>query len=271
MKIPRVLTIAGSDSGGGAGIQTDLRTMAYHGCFGMSAITAVTAQNTQAVVAIEPVSAPLIRQQIQAVVNDIGVDAIKIGMLPSSEIIEVVTEELEKITHIPIVLDPVMVSTSGSRLIDAKAAESLIKKLFPLSTVVTPNLIELEALTKKRTMLNGDIEEAGVMLLECGAKSALIKGGHRDDGTANDCLILSEGPLWFRQSFINTKNTHGLGCTLSTAMACFLAKGCSIPEAIQSAKAFITECLSSFKDTTLGHGNGALFPTLLTPVCGGRS
>lgn len=270
MKTPRVLTIAGSDSGGGAGIQADLRTMAYHGCFGMSAITAVTAQNTQGVVAIEPVSVPVIQQQIQAVINDIGVDAIKVGMLPSSDTIEVVAEELGKLNHIPIVLDPVMVSTSGSRLIDDNAIIGLLEKLFPLSLVVTPNLIEAKVLTSNPIVSDADIEAAGIKLLESGTKSALIKGGHRDNGTANDCLISTKGPLWFRQSCINTKNTHGSGCTLSTAIACFLAKGYSIAEAIQNAKAFITECLSSFKDTTLGHGYGAVFPTILPLVCKGH-
>jgi len=261
MKIPRVLTIAGSDSSGGAGIQADLKTIAYHGCFGMSAITAITVQNTEGVIAIEPVSVSVIQQQIQAIAGDIGVDAIKIGMLLSLEAIEVVAEELGKIGKVPVVLDPVMASTTGARLIDDKAVACLIEKLFPLSLIITPNLVEAQTLARVTVNSDADIKRAGEILLEFGPNSVLIKGGHRDNQTANDCLVSNGGILWFRQNVIDSRNTHGTGCTLSTAIACFLAKGYSFPNAVRAAKAFVTECLYTFKSASLGHGYGAVFPT----------
>jgi len=258
MHIPHILSIAGSDSSGGAGIQADLKTIAYHGCFGMSVITAVTAQNSHGVIAIGPINPKLIDQQIQSVIHDARIDAIKIGLLPSIDAIDIVANKLKKIDHIPVIIDPVMISTSGFRFLSEKILSYLAEKLFPLSQIITPNLSEAEALIGKPIISNDDIEKAGYELMNFGPNSILITGGDRSDESADDCLITSEGTIWFRQSKIRSKNIRGTGCTLSSAISCFLAKGYPLSISVRAAKAFITECLSTFQEASAG----AVFPTI---------
>jgi len=263
MMIPRVLTIAGSDSSGGAGLQADLKTIAAFGCYGMSAITAVTVQNTQGVFAIEEMSPELIQQQIQVVVNDIGVDVVKIGMLYSPESIEIVAEELQKLGDIPVILDPVMKATSGSSLIKNLAQEYLIEKLFPLSLLVTPNIAEAEALARMSITSDKDIEKACNKLAKLGPKNVLIKAGLQPNDHANDCFFSDGSITWFEQTPIDSQNTHGTGCTLSAAIASCLARGLSLSSAIREAKTLITDSLTQFADFSLGKGNGPVLPTIL--------
>jgi len=260
--LPRVLTIAGSDSGGGAGIQADLKAIIAHRCYGMTALTMVTAQNTQGVTAVASLTPLMVKEQIHAVVEDIGVDAIKIGVLHNAEIIAVVNEELRKIPEIPIVLDPVMVATSGDFLVDETAKNAIVEKMFPLAMLVTPNLVEAEVLVG--TTLNTDEEtaQAALKLLEMGPQAALIKGGHRKDGKAYDCLATAEGVHWLYTDRIETSNTHGTGCTLSTVIACYLAKGEKLIDAVRKAKDFISYSLERNKEVSIGQGNGPVLPML---------
>ncbi|MEH7392229.1 bifunctional hydroxymethylpyrimidine kinase/phosphomethylpyrimidine kinase [Bacillus sp. JJ1503] len=247
------LTIAGSDSGGGAGIQADLKAFAAQGVFGMSVITAVTAQNTQEVRSVQNIDLSIIRDQIEAVFDDIQVDAVKIGMLSTAETVEVVARSLQKYKPKYIVLDPVMVSKGGHHLLQKEAMSALKEILIPLSTVVTPNIPEAEVLTGSKINCEEDIKYACVVIKALGAGSVLLKGGHLS-GEPNDLFFDGNSFQWIKGERIHTKNTHGTGCTLSSAIAANLAKGESLLETIRSSKNYITTAIKHSLE--LGHGHG---------------
>lgn len=254
-KYTRLLTIAGSDSGGGAGIQADLKTFSALGCYGMSVIAALTAQNTTAVTAIYPVSAEFVKQQIDAVLSDIGADAIKIGMLSTPEVIETVAKSLKEYPIDKIVLDPVMVAKSGDKLLHDNAIEALIQYLFPLATIITPNLKEAEVLTKMSITNKDDMLLAGKKLLSYGCKNVILKGSFYKDDILPDLFISNESePLWLDSARIDTINNHGTGCTLSSAIASYLGQGQSILDAVKLAKTYITEAITDGAFYRLGKG-----------------
>lgn len=253
----RLLTIAGSDSGGGAGIQADLKTFSALGAFGMSAIAALTAQNTLAVTAIHPVPPDFLQKQIEAVLDDIGVDAVKIGMLATPDLIAVVAETLARYDVKNIVLDPVMVAKSGDRLLQENAIDALRERLFPLASVITPNLSEASVLLGRRILMESEMERAAKDLQALGAKNVLLKGGHLIGERSSDVLLLENGKaLWFEAERIETANTHGTGCTYSSAIATFLGKGYSLENAVASAKRYITDAIRFGARYKLGHGHG---------------
>lgn len=253
----RVLTIAGSDSGGGAGIQADLKTFSAIGCYGMSAITAITAQNTCGVTAIHPVPDEVVVAQIDAVVTDIGVDAVKIGMLSSSSIINAVAGSLKTIGCDNIVIDPVMVATSGDKLLKDEAIQTLRETLLPLARVITPNIPEAEVLTETSIGTRDEQLAAAQQLLDFGPQAVLVKGGHLSGEDSPDCLLVKGSePIWLEAERIDTDNTHGTGCTLSSAIAAFLAKGLELEQAVTEAKSYITEAIRAGKDYKVGQGHG---------------
>ena len=253
----RVLTIAGSDSGGGAGIQADLKTISALGCYGMTVITAITAQNTVAVKAIHEIPVPVITAQLDAVFSDIGVDAVKIGMLQAPDVIHAVKQSLKKYNIKKIVVDPVMIAKSGDKLLRDDAIETLKSELLPLATVITPNLPEAHVLTGLTISARAEMEKAGYNLLNMGPLSVLIKGGHGLEGESADCLLRKDKkPLWFESKRIPTDNTHGTGCTLSSAIAAFLAKGISLENAVAESKKYISQAIKAGAEYKLGHGHG---------------
>ena len=254
----KVLTIAGSDSGGGAGIQADLKTFSAIGCYGMSVITALTAQNTQGVKGIHAVPPAFAVQQIEAVLSDIGADAIKIGMLYSAELIEAVAQALKKYGARKIVLDPVMVAQSGDKLLKDDAIEAIKTHLMPLADVVTPNIPEASVLCGMQLTQWSDIESAAETLAEYGSRSILIKGGHGEERKSTDLLFLAgEGRfVSLEADRIETRNNHGTGCTLSSAIAAYMAKGKDIEEAVQKAKTFMNDSIAAGAAYKIGHGHG---------------
>jgi hydroxymethylpyrimidine/phosphomethylpyrimidine kinase len=256
---PRVLSIAGSDSGGGAGIQADLKTMSALGCYGMTAITAITAQNTCGVRSIHGVPPHMLRDQIDAVLEDIGVDAVKIGMLHAPEIVQTVAAAIERHRLPNVVFDPVMVATSGAVLIDNSAVEVLVRELFPRAVLITPNLDEAALLVKRALHTESDMEGAATELLAMGAQAVLVKGGHLQGEVVSDLLALASGEkVWMRDSRIHTPNTHGTGCTLSSAIASYLALGQDLLQAVQSARAYIRGALQHGAQVRTGKGGGPL-------------
>ena len=258
-RYPRVLSIAGSDSGGGAGIQADLKTFAALGCFGMTAITALTAQNTLGVRSIHAVPLQMLTDQIDAVVEDIGLDAVKIGMLHSADTVRAVAAGLQRHGLRKVVLDPVMIATSGAVLIDERAIDVLVRELFPLAAVVTPNLDEAALLVKRPLNDEAGMEAAARELLERGANAVLLKGGHLPGDTVSD-LLLARGaaPLWMRAPRIASPNTHGTGCTLSSAIASHLALGADLPAAVERARGFVRGALEAGAKVRTGGGSGPL-------------
>ncbi|MEA4846242.1 MAG: bifunctional hydroxymethylpyrimidine kinase/phosphomethylpyrimidine kinase [Clostridiaceae bacterium] len=248
-----VLTIAGSDSCGGAGIQADLKTFSAHGVYGMSVITAVTAQNTQGVLAVQDISVELVKKQIEAIFEDIRVDGLKIGMVSQIDTINAVGSGLRFYKPANIVLDPVMVSKSGYHLLQPEAREALIKILVPLATIVTPNIPEAEVLTGMKIRSITEMEKAAKRIFEMGPGNVLIKGGHLDD-EATDILFDGSKISRLKSKRINTKNTHGTGCTLSAAIASCLAKGYPVEEAVSSAKEYITIAIEN--SLSIGKGVG---------------
>lgn len=258
-EFPRVLSIAGSDSGGGAGIQADLKTFSALGCYGMTAITALTAQNTLGVRAIHGVPAQMLRDQIDAVIEDIGADAVKIGMLHSPEIVTTVAEAIDRYALKNVVFDPVMVATSGAVLIDDDAVDVLVRELFPRVAVITPNLDEAALLVGHSLTSAQDMEQAALALLDKGARAVLLKGGHLPGDTVIDLLMTGSGEkFWMQAARIHSANTHGTGCTLSSAMAAHLALGASLLEAVQHARIFVREALLSGAQVRTGRGGGPL-------------
>ncbi len=262
--IPAVLSIAGSDSSGGAGIQADIKTISAHHLFAETAITALTAQNTCGVRAVLDATPEFVAAEIDAVFEDIPPAAVKIGMVSQAAIIEAIAERLEAWGAKNIVLDPVMMATSGARLISEDAVDALVNRLFPLATVITPNILEAEALAGGDAQVSTahDQEELACALVRRFGCAVLLKGGHNVND-AND--VLAEAPLnpedrprttWFRHTRIETENTHGTGCTLSSAIACGLAQGLPLDDAIDQAKAYLTGALAAGLD--LGRGSGPM-------------
>ncbi|MEQ6437536.1 bifunctional hydroxymethylpyrimidine kinase/phosphomethylpyrimidine kinase [Comamonas sp. w2-DMI] len=261
----RVLSIAGSDSGGGAGIQADLKTCSALGCYGMTAITAITVQNTLGVTGIHGIPLDTVRGQIDAVVGDIGVDAVKIGMLATPEVVQVVADAIRRHGIRNVVLDPVMVATSGDRLIAPETARVLVRELFPLATVVTPNLDEA-ALLLGRSIDGIEALDAAVADLlalgGAGAPAVLLKGGHLPGNLVMDVLgrqgQASGEYLRLQSQRIVTHNGHGTGCTLSSAIACFLAQGLPLVEAVTEARSYILGAIAAGADVYTGRGHGPL-------------
>lgn len=247
------LTIAGSDSGGGAGIQADLKTFSAHGVYGMSVITAVTAQNTQEVRSVQDIDISIIKDQIEAVFDDIQVDAVKIGMLSSAETVKTVAQSIRKYHPEFIVIDPVMVSKGGHHLLQFDAISALKEIIFPMATIITPNIPEAEVLIKDTIHSAEDMKEACLAMKALGAKAVLLKGGHLN-GEPNDLFFDGENFIWINGTRIHTKNTHGTGCTLSSAIAANLANGASLIDSVQKAKRYIT--LAITHSLNLGNGHG---------------
>lgn len=253
----KVLTIAGSDCSGGAGIQADIKTMTVHGVYGMSVITALTAQNTTGVNSVSTVDPEFVKAQLDSVFSDITPDAVKIGMVATSEIAEAIAEKLVEYNAQNIVLDPVMVSTSGGKLVVDTAVNTIIEKLVPLATLVTPNIPEAEVILDRTIANDMDCLKAAQKLARDFKTSILLKGGHLK--TSSNDLLFSNGKLInFRGEHIETNNTHGTGCTLSSAIACNLALGMDLNASVKSAKEFITNTIKASVDLKIGNGNGPL-------------
>lgn len=258
-ELKKVLTIAGSDSGGGAGIQADLKTFAARGVYGMSVITALTAQNTVGVQGIFEIPPAFVALQIDSVIEDIGVDAVKIGMLSNKDNIQVVAAKVRQYHIGQIVLDPVMVAKSGDFLLQKDSKLSLIKDLLPLAFVLTPNLPEASAITGLEINTIEQMKKAAVVLFKMGPKNIIVKGGHRSGNQyAVDILYDGKNFFEFKSEKINTPNTHGTGCTFSSAIAAELAKGNNIYDSVKFAKEYITEAIKSAAALKIGHGHGPL-------------
>ena len=258
-RYPRVLSIAGSDSGGGAGIQADLKTFSALGCFGMTAITALTAQTTCGVRAIHGVPPAMLRDQIDAVMEDIGVDAVKIGMLHAPDIVRTVAQALDRHMLPNVVFDPVMVATSGAVLIDAEAIHVLVAELFPRVVLITPNLDEAGLLVGKQLTTMQDMLPAAQVLLGQGARAVLLKGGHLSGDVVADLLLLPDvEPIWMHGPRIDSPNTHGTGCTLSSAIAAHLALGLDLSGAVQAARNYVRQALQAGATVKTGQGSGPL-------------
>lgn len=256
---PRVLSIAGSDSGGGAGIQADLKTISALGCFGMTAITALTAQNTCGVRAIHGVPPQMLRDQIDAVIEDIGTDAVKIGMLHAPEIVRTVAEAIDRHSLQNVVFDPVMVATSGAVLIEQESMDILVRELFPRATLITPNLDEAGLLVGKPLTSTEDMEYAALTLRAQGAGAVLVKGGHLPGETVIDLLLTESGEkIWMKAPRIQSPNTHGTGCTLSSAIAAHLALGETLVEAVRAARLYVRDALQAGALVRTGNCGGPL-------------
>ncbi|KAA6430410.1 bifunctional hydroxymethylpyrimidine kinase/phosphomethylpyrimidine kinase [Dyadobacter flavalbus] len=258
-RYPTVLTIAGSDSSGGAGIQADLKTIAALGAYGASVITALTAQNTQGVKAIHPVPADFLKEQLNAIFEDLTVDAVKIGMINTVEAAVTIAEILDRYKPGFVVFDPVMVSTSGSKLIEDETVAVLWKELFPRVDLITPNLDEGQILISGKIDSVGQLKEAAEAMVQKGCKAVLLKGGHLVAPTLSDvCARQDEETLILESGYIASGNLHGTGCTLSSAIATYVALENSLPEAIIFAKEYISEAIVAGKDVKTGHGPGPL-------------
>lgn len=252
------MTIAGSDSSAGAGIQADLKTFAANGVYGVSVITSVTAQNTTGVDAVFDLPVDIIQKQFLSIIKDIHVDAVKIGMLSSRDVIDKVSFVISEMDIKNIVLDPVMVAKGGAKLLNDDAVGSIIKKLIPQSLLVTPNIDEAEVLSGILIKDTTDVIKSARIIKDFGAKNVLVKGGHLQGEFASDILFNGKDIVEFKKKRTESKNTHGTGCTLSSAIAANLAKGLTLELAIESAKQYITEAIMSSKDFSIGHGHGPL-------------
>lgn len=255
--IRNVLSIAGSDPSGGAGIQADLKTFSARGCYGMAVITALTAQNTRGVSAVVPLDPDFVAEQIRMVFADIRVDAVKIGMIANAGIATAVAEALKPHRGISVVLDPVMIAKGGASLLDPDAVTALTQNLLPLATLLTPNLPEAAALLGDPEASDWRIMESqAVRLTALGPKAVLVKGGHLTGGESPDVLVAAGQVAWFEASRIATRNTHGTGCSLSSALAAELAKGLEPQEAVPVAKAWLAEAVRSSDRLVVGSGHG---------------
>lgn len=255
--IRNVLSIAGSDPSGGAGIQADLKTFAARGVYGMAAITALTAQNTQGVSGVHLVPAHFVADQIKAVFADVRVDAVKIGMIANAEIAETVADALRAHPHVPVVLDPVMIAKGGTALLDPHAVKVLLDELLPLATLLTPNLPEAAALLDEPVAETREaMAEQAIRLRNLGPANVLVKGGHLGGDTSPDVLATDRGLTWFEAQRTATLNTHGTGCTLSSALAAELAKGRTIEAAMSVAKAYLAGAVASAGTLSVGSGHG---------------
>ena len=254
---PIALTIAGSDSGGGAGIQADLKTFAALGVFGCSAITSLTAQNTLGVQGVWPVPPDFVRAQIHSVLTDIPVAAIKTGMLATADIIHAVADSLVDYTSIPLIVDPVMVATSGDRLLAEDAIQALITRLLPRANLITPNLYEAAALLNDGLVhTHADRLRQAKQLRALGAKAVLIKGGHGEGAHAEDLLLTDDGTQTFSAPRLTTRNTHGTGCTLASAIAAGMARHLALPDAVAQAKSYLHQALARADELHIGQGAG---------------
>ena len=259
MTTPVALTIAGSDSSGGAGIQADLKTFAALGVYGASAITALTAQNTKGVTGIHAVPATFVTAQIDAVFSDLDVAAVKIGMVAQAASIDAIAAALARWKPRHVVLDPVMVATSGDRLLAAEAVTALRAKLMPLASVITPNLPEAAALLEEPIARSeAEIESQGRRLLSLGCRAVLIKGGHGEGAESTDYLVAADTTLALAAPRVATRNTHGTGCSLSSAVAAGLAKGEDLATAVRNAKGWISAAIGSADRFSVGHGHGPI-------------
>ena len=261
MKYQRVLTIAGSDSGGGAGIQADIKSISANGCYAASAITAITAQNTIGVSAVQGLPIPLIKEQIDAVLSDIGTDSVKIGMLHSGEVVRAVAEMLKKYEISNIVLDPVMVAKSGDKLIEDEAIEVLKSILMPMARVITPNIPEAEILLGEPITHQSEMSSAAERLGKKYGVSVLLKAGHMTEEALIDIFYNheTEETVAIQSQRVHTRNTHGTGCTLSSALAAQLAKGLSLTDAAYAALKYINEAIVAGAQYEIGHGHGPAF------------
>jgi hydroxymethylpyrimidine/phosphomethylpyrimidine kinase len=251
----RVLIIAGSDSGGGAGIQADIKTVSMLDAFAATAITALTAQNTEGVFGVLPVPPDFIGQQIEVVLDDIGADAIKTGMLHDAAVIETIAAVLdERAVAVPLVVDPVMVAKGGARLIDPDAIDALKRLLISRADVVTPNLPEAEVLSGKTIGSVAEMRAAGEKLLALGCRGALVKGGHLSGDTVPDVLVTREGIRLWESPRIETRHTHGTGCTLASAIAAGLAQGMAVEIAVERARAYVQRAIAGAPGLGRGHG-----------------
>ncbi|RXH31755.1 hydroxymethylpyrimidine kinase [Bradyrhizobium nanningense] len=259
MTTPVALTIAGSDSSGGAGIQADLKTFAALGVYGASVITALTAQNTRGVSGIHAVPAQFVTEQIDAVFSDLEIGAVKIGMVPQAGSIDAIAAALSRWSPRHVVLDPVMVATSGDRLLAAEAVNALRTKLIPLASVITPNLPEAAALLDEPVAASEtEIESQGRRLLTVGCRAVLIKGGHGEGAESIDYLVDADNMLALTAPRVATRNTHGTGCSLSSAVAAGLAKGEDLASAVRNAKAWISAAIAAADRFSIGHGHGPI-------------
>jgi hydroxymethylpyrimidine/phosphomethylpyrimidine kinase len=256
---PGVLTIAGSDSGGGAGIQADLKTFSALGCFGTSAITAITVQNTMGVTAIHSVPAPIVAGQIKAVMDDIAPAAVKIGMIHTAELAHIIADTLSHYPGLPVILDPVMVASSGDKLIKDETIETLKHRLYPLAAVITPNLDEAAILSGMKISNLDEMKLAAQKIIEAGPHSVLLKGGHLKSKELYDVYLDEAGKeVVFRSEWIDSNNVHGTGCTLSSAIAAYMALGNNLVNAISRARAYTRSAIAEGRDVQTGKGHGPL-------------
>lgn len=259
-KYPCILTIAGSDCSGGAGIQADIKTISALGAYAASAITAITVQNTCGVTGIYPIPPQFVKDQIRAVMTDIRPQAIKIGMVNDIQIVETIAQAIETFRPQYVVLDPVMVSTSGCKLIEDEAIQAITSRLMPLATVITPNLCETEVLLQQPVNNIEQMKDAANALLQYGSQSVLVKGGHLTDGGMCDVLQIKDEslPHLYSARKITSKNTHGTGCTLSSAIATYLCLGETIDKAVKKAKEYVYQGIKNGADIHIGEGHGPL-------------
>ena len=255
-KFVRALSIAGFDGSGGAGIQADIKTFSALGCYAMSVLTALPVQNTTGVKKIYALPLSCIEEQCEAIFEDIGVDIVKIGMLFNSDIIEIVSKVLKKYKPKSVVVDPVMVAKSGDALLQAEAIDALVEKIFPLSTIITPNIPEASAILGEEINSDSDMLDVAIKLSKLGPKSVIVKGGHSKSNFCRDLLYYDDNKYRFDAERIDTKNTHGTGCTFSAAIGVFLGYEYSIPESVKRAKTYITNALNAYKDQKIGKGHG---------------
>lgn len=256
---PTVLTIAGFDGSGGAGIQADIKTFSALGCYATSVLTALPVQNTMGVRKIYPIPMEAVAEQIEAVLDDIFPDAIKIGMVHTSQLVETIVKTLSKYPKIPIVFDPVMVATSGHRLIEEETIQTIVEQLFPIAEIITPNMDEASILAKMEVKTLEDMKIAGKKILRSGCKNILLKGGHQELPTVTSLLFEENGKQSsFETIKFATNNTHGSGCTLSSAIAAFLARGEDLYHSVELAQQYVFEAIKNGKDVVVGKGNGPL-------------
>lgn len=253
----KTLTIAGSDSSGGAGIQADLKTLSALGCYASSVITSVTAQSTTAVTAVQHVSPEMVRAQLKAVMDDLAPNAIKIGMTGRAQTITAIADALDGYPEGHLVIDPVMVSTSGSPLMEPNTIDTFCQRLLPKATLLTPNLPEAEVLSGLRIDSEAQMDLAAKRIMDLGCKALLIKGGHLEGRQKTDKLYLADGQcVVFQSPTVHTRNTHGTGCTLSSAITAFLARGEALTDAVRLAKDYVTRALRAGSDVEIGSGHG---------------
>lgn len=257
---PTVLSIAGSDCSGGAGIQADIKTISSLGAYAATAITSITIQNTNGVQNSCAISPDVVTGQIKAVMEDLAPNVVKIGMIENTETVRAISQTLTKYPDTPIIYDPVMVSSSGHPLMNEESIEAVKKELFPLCTLITPNLSEAKVLTGKPFTTINDMTDNICHLRQWGAYAILLKGGHLEGREMTDLLLMPDTnePISFQSEKVNSPNTHGTGCTLSSAIAAFVSQGYSLPEAIRQAKHYVTEAIRQGADVQIGHGHGPL-------------